>query len=353
MNNKNLLYLNLALDDEDVSLGFANTWIKQFSNKFENVDIITLNKSNENIGTNNKVNIYGLLKGDNTSKIRKFLSIRKTIKKLTSTTSYDLCFSHMSPLLLLMTKFYSSKKFPTILWYTHPKPKEFSKKIVLIISLFFCDKVVTASNYSFPYKSSKLSVVGHAIDYEQFLNKRRELLNKEFLILSRISKSKNLEVAIDGFLKSKFSKHNISIIGDTVTKEDSEYKNKLSKKYKSNNNVTFLGKIPHKDLPSIMNQYSYHINATPEGFYDKSVLEAISNGLFSLYANKDYDKHFKKDMHFLTKFELNQKSLTDVLNLVYEQDDKKILRIIEYSQLSVSKESIQTLFERVVPIVES
>jgi hypothetical protein len=173
MNNKNLLYLNLAVDDEDVSLGFANTWIKQFSNKFENVDIITLNKSNENIGTNNKVNIYGLLKGDNTSRISKFLLLRKTIKELTSTSSYDLCFSHMSPLLLLMTKFYSLKKFPTILWYTHPKPKEFSKKIILIMSLFFCDKVVTASNSSFPYKSNKLNVVGHAIDYEQFLNKRQ------------------------------------------------------------------------------------------------------------------------------------------------------------------------------------
>ena len=111
MNNKNLLYLNLAVDDEDVSLGFANTWIKQFSNKFENVDIITLNKSNENIGTNKKVNIYGLLKGDNTSRISKFLKIRKTIKELTSTTSYDLCFSHMSPLLLLMTKFYGLKNF--------------------------------------------------------------------------------------------------------------------------------------------------------------------------------------------------------------------------------------------------
>ena len=178
MNNKNLLYLNLAVDDEDVSLGFANMWIKQFSNKFENVDIITLNKSNENIGTNNKVNIYGLLKGDNTSRIRKFLLLKKTIKELTSTSSYDLCFSHMSPLLLLMTKFYSLKKFPTILWYTHPKPKEFSKKIVLIMSLFFCNKVVTASNSSFPYKSHKLNVVGHAIEYEQFLNKRGKLLNK-------------------------------------------------------------------------------------------------------------------------------------------------------------------------------
>ena len=353
MNNKNLLYLNLAVDDEDVSLGFANTWIKQFSNKFENVDIITLNKSNENIGTNKKVNIYGLLKGDNTSRISKFLKIRKTIKELTSTTSYDLCFSHMSPLLLLMTKFYGLKKFPTILWYTHPKPKEFSKKIVLIMSLFFCNKVVTASNSSFPYKSNKLNVVGHAIDYEQFLNKRKKVLNKEFLILSRISKSKNLEVAIDGFLKSKFSNHNISIVGDAVSKEDVKYRNKLSKKYELNENVIFLGKIPHKDLPSLMNKYSFHINATPEGFYDKSVLEAISGGLFSLYANKDYDKHFKKDMHYLTKFELNQRSLSDVLNSVYEQEDKNILRIIEYGQLSVANESIQTIFERIVATVEN
>ena len=353
MNNKNLLYLNLAVDDEDVSLGFANTWIKQFSNKFENVDIITLNKSNENIGTNKKVNIYGLLKGDNTSRISKFLKIRKTIKELTSTTSYDLCFSHMSPLLLLMTKFYGLKKFPTILRYTHPKPKEFSKKIVLIMSLFFCNKVVTASNSSFPYKSNKLNVVGHAIDYNQFLNKRGKVLNKEFLILSRISKSKNLEVAIDGFLKSKFSNHNISIVGDAVSKEDIEYKNKLSKKYELNKNIIFLGKIPHKDLPSLMNKYSFHINATPEGFYDKSVLEAISGGLFSLYANKDYDKHFKKDMHYLTKFELNQRSLSDVLNSVYEQEDKNILRIIEYGQLSVANESIQTIFERIFATVEN
>ena len=60
-----------------------------------------------------------------------------------------------------------------------------------------------------------------------------------------------------------------------------------------------------------------------------------------------------KDMHFLTKFELNQRSLTDVLNSVYEQEDKNILRIIEYSQLSVSNESIQTIFERIVATVES
>ena len=42
-----------------------------------------------------------------------------------------------------------------------------------------------------------------------------------------------------------------------------------------------------------MNKYSFHINATPEGFYDKSVLEAISGGLF-IFANKDYATFLKK-----------------------------------------------------------
>tara|TARA_Y100000748_G_scaffold118455_1_gene99383 strand:- start:164 stop:673 length:510 start_codon:yes stop_codon:yes gene_type:complete len=169
----------------------------------------------------------------------------------------------MSPLLLLMTKIYGLNSFPKILWYTHPKPKELSKRIVLILSLFLSNKVVTASKSSFPYKSSKVHVIGHAIDYDLFLNKREKVVNKEFIIISRISKSKNLEVAIDGFLSSKFKNYNISVVGDAVTKEDEDYKKKLLKRYENNNNVAFLGKIPHKELPNILKKYSYHINATP------------------------------------------------------------------------------------------
>ena len=162
MNRKNLLYLNLSVDEKDVSLGFAKTWTDQFSKNFDNVDIITLNKPLENIEYQN-VKIYGIAKDNKSTKFNKYKQIKNIIQKLTTETNYDLCFSHMSPLLLLMTKFYGLKKFPTILWYTHPKPKEFSKKIVLIMSLFFCNKVVTASNSSFPYKSNKLNVVGHAM----------------------------------------------------------------------------------------------------------------------------------------------------------------------------------------------
>ena len=192
MNKKNLLYLNLSVDEKDVSLGFAKTWTDQFSKNFDNVDIITLNKPVENIEYQN-VKIYGITKDDKSTKFNKYKQIKNIIQKLTTETNYDLCFSHMSPLLIVLTRIYSNtKNIPKVLWYTHPKPKELSKRAILLLSLFFSNKVVTASNSSFPYKSKKVNVIGHAIDNELFLSEREKVLNKSFIILSRISKSKNI-----------------------------------------------------------------------------------------------------------------------------------------------------------------
>ena len=47
MNRQNLLYLNLSVDEKDISLGFAKTWTDQFSENFKNVDVITLNRPTE------------------------------------------------------------------------------------------------------------------------------------------------------------------------------------------------------------------------------------------------------------------------------------------------------------------
>ena len=224
MNRNNLLYLNLSVNENDVSLGFAKTWTDQFTKNFDNVDIITLNKPLENIEYQN-VKIYGIAKDNKSTKFNKYKQIKNIIQKLTTETNYDLCFSHMSPLLIVLTRIYSkTKNIPKVLWYTHPKPKELSKRAILLLSLFFCNKVVTASNSSFPYKSKKVNVIGHAIDYELFESKRNNLLNKDFIILSRISQSKNIELALDSFLNSKFKNNLITIVGDSVTTQDKEYK---------------------------------------------------------------------------------------------------------------------------------
>ena len=353
MHRKNLLYLNLSVDDKDVSLGFAKTWTNQFSENFENVDIITLKKTAENTEYQN-VKIYGISDDNKSTKFNKNLQIKNIIKKITAETDYDLCFSHMSPLLLVLTKIYSkNKNTPRVLWYTHPKPKELSKRLILRLSLIFSNKVVTASKSSFPYKSKKVEIIGHAIDYDLFHRERKNLLNKDFIILSRLSKSKNIELALDSFLNSKFQNNLITIVGDSITSKDKEYKKFLENKYKDNDNVIFDGKVTHNSLPTVLSNYSFHINATASGFYDKSVLETLSAGLFNFYSNTDYNKLFSENMIKYTNFKLNNSSLTDYLNAVYYLKEETLLEIVKLGQKNASNESIETIFDRVITTVES
>ena len=100
-------------------------------------------------------------------------------------------------------------------------------------------------------------------------------------------------------------------MGDSVTTQDKEYKKFLENRYKNNNNVIFKGKVPHNSLPTVLSNYSFHINATPSGFYDKSVLETLSAGLFNFYLNTDYNKLFREDMTIFTNFKFNNSKRRD------------------------------------------
>ena len=354
MNKEKLLYLNLSTNEKDISLGFSNSWLSKFADEFESVDLISLNKSSNNQTEFKNVNIFGIEESENLSKIDKFIKLKNLVKGLTQKNDYAICFSHMSPLLSIIANWYNkNKKTISILWYTHPMPKELIKKIVLYISLFFNNQIVTASESSFPYFSKKVNVIGHAIDYDAFLNKKTNISNNDFVILSRISKSKNLELSIDCFLKSKFNQNSITVIGDVVTDADIEYKAYLTEKYRTKNNVVFKGMIPHKELPNVLKSYSYHINSTPPGFYDKSVLETLAAGIYNFYLNADYDKHFDPNSIKYTKFLSEHNSLTELLNSVYEMNENKILEIISFAQNSVSKETINTISDRVLSTVEN
>ena len=65
-----LLYLNLAIDSEDTSLGFAIGWLKEVSKIYDEIDVITLRKGTvPNLPDN--VNIYGLNSHKNMPEMKK------------------------------------------------------------------------------------------------------------------------------------------------------------------------------------------------------------------------------------------------------------------------------------------
>ena len=346
MCNTNVLLLNIAVDKSNVSLGFTQSWINEFSKHYDFVDVVTLNKIDD-VKLEN-VNVYGLTSSDSPKKIDKIIKLRKIVRELTSQKKYNLVFSHMSPILLIIAKLFNkSKSSLNVLWYTHPMPDSFIKKIILYISLYFSDKVVTASNTSFPINSQKVSQIGHAIDYEKFYLKRAKISISKFLILSRISTSKNIDFIIEEFLSSQFNHLTLDIIGDCLTSKDSEYKKFLENKYAKNKNINFIGKIDYQNLSSILKNYDVHISATAEGFYDKSVLETMANGIINFYCNSDYSKHFSKEYQEILQFKMVKNSLANQLNKIKNIENSFLLTMVDEVQKNANKESLESIIYRI------
>ena len=334
-----LLYLNLAIDSQDTSLGFAIGWLKEVSKIYEEIDVITLRKGTvPNLPDN--INIFG--PNSHKNKLRKYFYLHKTAKNLINTNKYEKCFSHMSPIsLFVLTSQLKRKKIETILWFTHPGPAFGVKKLILYITTKMTKNVITASSTSFPFMSEKVSIIGHAIDLSSFKNQKNNYQFKNFLILSRISRSKNLEVSIDAFLSSDFKSENLDIIGGPLNQKDVQYQNRLKEKYQDYNNVKFIGKVPYEKLPKVIKNYDVNFNSAGKGFFDKSVLETTSAGLINFYHNQDFNslfQHHAEDYYFKDK-----EDLTEKINKLLSLNDADFKELFLILNTNLKKHSLETL----------
>ncbi len=348
--DKKILILNIATDSKDTSLGFAISWLNEFSKNYQEVDVITLKKGDAS-GLNDNINIYEVNK--NKSKLFAVSNFYKTINLLTKTNNYEYCFSHMSAIMMLASyPVLFIRKLKSIFWYTHAGPKNLFNKLVLFKATFFASKIITASENSFPLKSKKVTPIGHAIDYKTFYKKIDSFSKEDFAIVSRISKSKNIDESIEGFLNSNASESSsILIIGGPLTNEDKIYNEYLLNKYKKKNNVSFIGPVSHSELVSYLKNVSFHINNTDKGFYDKSVLETSANGIINFYKNADYDKNIPTKYQDVLKFDGSSNDLSNKISSIFRLDQNEFLEIIEHSQEEIRNESLDTLVKRITKVI--
>ena len=348
--DKKILILNIATDSKDTSLGFAISWLNEFSKNYQEVDVITLKKGDAS-GLNDNINIYEVNK--NKSKLFAVSNFYKTINLLTKTNNYEYCFSHMSAIMMLASyPVLLIRKLKSIFWYTHAGPKNLFNKLVLFKATFFASKIITASENSFPLKSKKVTPIGHAIDYKTFYKKIDSFSKEDFAIVSRISKSKNIDESIEGFLNSNASESSsILIIGGPLTNEDKIYNEYLLNKYKNNNNVSFIGPVSHSELVSYLKNVSFHINNTDKGFYDKSVLETSANGIINFYKNADYDKNIPTKYQDVLKFDGSSNDLSNKISSIFRLEQNEFLEIIEHSQEEIRNESLDTLVNRITKVI--
>jgi hypothetical protein len=349
MKKEKILIFNISTDSNNTSLGFAVNWINQLSEYYIEIDVVTLNKGATHM-LNDNINVYS---HDSINKITKFIEIRKTIKNLLKNNEYKFCLSHMTTSLTLVSStIFKFNNLQSILWYTHKGPTTFIKKIVLYLGALFSDRIITASENSFPLRFKKVTSIGHAINYEDFYRSRINTESKDFLILSRISRSKNIDESIQGFLNSVYGEsQSITIVGGPLTKQDVEYESYLKNKYSAYSNIRFAGSIPHPNLSKYIDKTRFHINNTPKGFYDKSVLETLSGGIINFYMNSEYDKNIHPEYLNILKFDGTKDDLTKSINLISKLEKDLLLEIIKFSQEKVKDESLKTLHHRILKVI--
>ena len=348
--NDRLLILNLGIDSDNTSLAFTQTWVNELSQYYKEIDVITLR-----VGTryklNKNVNLHYInSENSNKSKSKQIIDLYKISKKLINNKKYIHCFAHMAPLQHLIAKYFLHKnKIKTTLWFTHIGPKFGIKWIILWLSSFLADNIVTASRNSFPFKFNNLIITGHGINFEQFFNNKEKFELKNFLILSRISKSKNIENTIENVKKIKnFEKCKLDIIGGTLNRSDEEYLEYLKTKYFQYKNIQFLGKKSHDTLPEILKKYDVSINNTSMGFFDKAVLESAAGGLICFYKSNDFNFLYQESFQNILLFKEN--NLYEKINLLSLQSNTSIIESIKHSQKEAEKHSLYNVTTRLVKI---
>jgi glycosyltransferase involved in cell wall biosynthesis len=146
------------------------------------------------------------------------------------------------------------------------------------------DEIFTPTKDSFPFKSRKLSSVGHGIDTKKFSQVIDERVERSGIVsLGRVSEVKRLDRLIAGAYESEVEGIEVTLIGPRSEKSDL-YKSLVSLGERRGVSVTFLGAVPHTQVPEKISQFSMCYTGSPKTV-DKSSIEGALMGCFVLAEN--------------------------------------------------------------------
>ena len=345
-----LLILNLSVDSKNTSLAFTQDWINSLSNKYDYIDVLTLRLGEEFTLNENVAIQFVNENNEKNSKIFQLFKLIKLSKSIVSQNDYSHCFAHMAPMQHLIIKpFLFRKKIKSTLWFTHSGPSFGLKWIILLLSSFLANNLVTASQNSFPFRFKKRQSIGHGIDTKSFFNKREDFKLKKIILLSRISKSKNIDETLSSLLLAdNFNNLIIDVVGGPLNENDKEYLDYLNYKYSEYPNISFLGRKLHSELPELLKKYDVNINNAKEGFFDKSVLETVSSGLINFYRSSDFD--FLYSIKYVKYLKFNDQNLHQKINNLQNLDSEEVLLEIKSSQNYAKEHSLENITNKLYAI---
>ena len=296
-----LLILTQKIDVNDDLLGFFHAWAAEFAKHCAKLTIIALGAGEYDLPEN--VNVLSLGK-ESIKNRQSAIGNRQFIKRIkylirfyryiiVERKNYDAVLVHMNAEYIILGGLIwrlLSKKIG--LWYVH---KRVDWKLRLAAKL--ADVIFTASPGSFRLASNKLKIIGHGIDQSKFNFAPGIKSGNDFKIIyvGRISAIKNQRLfieAADILINQKGIKNvRFDLVGEAVYQEDAAYKEALVQKIAKDrlqDQIKFIGSVPHKDIAAIYQAADLSVNLCPTGGMDKAALESMAAGLPVIVLNKTF-----------------------------------------------------------------
>ena len=346
-NGMKLLVITQKVDQNDPVLGFFHRWIEALAAKIELVTIICLEEGSHNLPHNVRV----LSLGKEAKKSRRVYLLRFFSYVWKDRKKYDSVFVHMNEEYVLLAGLLwrvLSKKI--ILWRNHTNGTLLTK-----LAVFFSNKVLCTSKYSFTarYKKTRLMPVG--IDTEHF--KRYGGISRlpyTLLYVGRISPVKKIEIALDALeiLKSE-GKFSLRIFGDAGHRDKLYADSLAGKSGRAGLPIMFSPSITQERLPHVYNEHEILLNMTQTGSFDKVILEHMATEGVVIASNISYKEELPENLQqFLTFRESDAKELAEKIMYVANLTSQERTTIgKQLRDIVVGKHSLEALVDTLVTLL--
>ncbi len=208
------------------------------------------------------------------------------------------------------------------------------KWIVTNLNSIFADRsVVLTQKYKeqvkeklwFQSNINKYVVIPNGIDIDQYSAKDNSMSENEITIFmaARVNKLKDQETLINAVidLNKKGYKIQLRLAGDGDTLPE------LKEKYKSIENVSFLGNIDEDEIIEELHNTDIYVHSTTAETFSTAILQAMSCGLPIITTNIEGTRHMIDDNYNGLLFELKDTLDLEekILILMKDKDKAKVL----------------------------
>lgn len=311
----NLLIFTQKVDRSDDVLGFFHRWINVFAKEYRSIIVVCLEEGEHALPENVKVYSLGKEKGGN-----KILYIWRFYKYLLSfRKEYDSVFVHMNQeYVLLGAALWRLQKKRIGFWYNHTYGGLKTR-----LAMRFANIVFHTSQYAYTANSKKSIRMPAGIDTSFFKPEKREKKQKSILYIGRIAPVKGLHILLQAVKILRESGESVALdIYGAALQRDREYEENVKTEIGEliqKGSVVFHGAITNDKTPELYNSHQVFVNLTPEGNYDKTILEALACETKVLVSSKAFENDLPKIYQFI---ENNSEHLAEQLKKLFDNTEE-------------------------------